>query len=567
MKTPVEKAERVYIRLVAAIGGGILLLVLLVWGGLHVFHQWQERHLVRRAAAYLSGGDAQKASLDARRAYQLNPESPDAARLLAEIAQRTGDRAELGWRRKVLEFRPDSTDDALALVRTALGTNDLATAEQTLQHVTEAGRNTAAYHAALARLAEIRNNRPEAEAQWREAAELAPEEGAYRTQLALVQLASEDEAKRASARQALKQLRSDEEQRTAATRALIADAASRRVDPQAVRGLAEELQAYPDALFGDRLLYLEILRQLKDARLADYLKTLQQEAAENAGDLASLLTWMHTNGMANEAIPYSNALAAEMLTKWPVPLALAETYAKAENWARLQQFAKGASWGAFDFVRHAYLARAARATEDKLAAEQAWSQAQKAASAQPQALLVLARTVAGWNWQKETLDLLWELAKAPETSRQALQELYQYYAKNGDTSGIYRVLLRSAQIAPDDLNVQNNFAQVSLLLDADPDRARKIAAQLAQKEPANAAYRSTYAFSLLTGGDVQKALAAFEGLSDEQLRAPSTAVYYGVILAAAGEKEKSREFLAVGAKAFLLPEERALLEKAQTSVQ
>ena len=86
-----------------------------------------------------------------------------------------------------------------------------------------------------------------------------------------------------------------------------------------------------------------------------------------------------------------------------------------------------------------------------------------------------------WGWQNETLELLWALSKTHQTRLEALQLLYQHYARTGDTGGVYRVLLRSAEIAPDDLTMQNNLAQVSLLLDADPERARKIAADLAQE--------------------------------------------------------------------------------------
>src|SRR3954469_10627775 len=137
---PVDKTERFYIKLCAWFAGGTLLLVLIIWGGLHVFHRWQEGHLVRRAAAVLSGGDVKAASLIARRAYQINPNSPEVLRVLAQVAQRAGDGVELDLRRKVLELVPDSTDDALALVRAAMRANDLATADLTLQRIGRSGQ-------------------------------------------------------------------------------------------------------------------------------------------------------------------------------------------------------------------------------------------------------------------------------------------------------------------------------------------------------------------------------------------------------------------------------------------
>jgi Flp pilus assembly protein TadD len=515
----------------------------------------------------LSGGDYKTASLSARRAYQINPKSAEAARVLAQISQRAGDGSELDWRRKVLELQPDSTEDALALVRAALRSNDLATAERTLHGISESGRQTAGYHAALGRLAEIKGDRAEAEEHWAKAAELAPRDAAYATQLALVQLGSSEAAKREGARAKLEQLRSDPAQRAAATRALIVDGASRPTDPQRLRTLANELQSYPEALFGDRLLYLEILRQLHDAGYPDYLADMKQRAAANAADVASLLTWMTTNVNAQEAVAFANGLPAETLAKWPVPLALADAYAKAGDWAGLHRHAGGGTWGGFEFLRHAYLARALRGEDDQITAEQEWAAAQKAASPQPQAILMLARTVAEWNWEKERIELLWAAAKERASRGEALQALYQHFAKNGDTAGVYRVLLRSIEAAPDDALVQNNFAQVSLLLDADPERARHLASELVRKDPSNAAYVSTYAFGLYSAGDIEGALHAFDSLKPEQLEAPSIAVYYGTILAAAGQKERAREYLTRGQRAFLLPEEKALLAKATSAAQ
>jgi Flp pilus assembly protein TadD len=145
--------------------------------------------------------------------------------------------------------------------------------------------------------------------------------------------------------------------------------------------------------------------------------------------------------------------------------------------------------------------------------------------------------------------------------------LYHHYAKNLDTGGVYRVLLHTAQIAPDDLMVQNNFAQVALLLDADRERARRIAAELVRKEPTNAAYVSTYAYSLFLDGNIAGAREAMQRLRGEQLNEPPIAAYYGIILAAAGEKQKAADYFARSREAFLLPEEKALIAKAESAIR
>jgi tetratricopeptide (TPR) repeat protein len=331
--------------------------------------------------------------------------------------------------------------------------------------------------------------------------------------------------------------------------------------------LASELQSYPEALFSDRLLYLEILRQLHDPGFAEYLRKLEQDAASNPADLASLLSWMSSNETAAAAVEFGKTLPAESVGKWPVLPALAAAYASVKDWPGLERLARTTEWPPFDFLRRAYLSRALRGQDKKLPAEQEWMAAQKEASAQPQSLLVLARTAAAWGWETETVDLLWVLAKSDDTKLEALQTLYQHYTKLGDTSGLYRTLLRLVEALPNDLTLQNNLAQISLLLGADVERARKVAAEIKGKEPLNGGYVSTYAFSLYAQGDVKGALQAMDQLSQDQLRDPSVAVYYGVVLAAAGQKEKAREYLRRAAEANLLPEEKALVAKAENTLQ
>jgi hypothetical protein len=562
-----EKNERRFIRLIVGGLAGLVLVIVLVYAGVHFFQRWQERHLIRRAAAYLSGGDVKAAALSARRAVQMNPANADAARAMAQIADRAGDRTAPEWWRKVLDLQPHNTEDALALVRSALRVNDLATAERTLDGLDEAAKRTSGYHAASGRLAEMMKNPIEAERHWAKASEIAPDNTSYQFQLALIRLGTNDQSKRESAREVLEHLRADPKQRAAATRTLILDGEAHHEGAHRMQLLAGELQSYPEALFSDHLLYLEILRQLHDPGFAEHLRKLEQDAASSPANLASLLSWMSSNETAAAAVEFGKTLPAESVGKWPVSPALAASYASLKDWPGLEQLARTTEWPPFDFLRRAYLSRALRAQDKKFPAEQEWMAAQKEASAQPQSLLLLAHTVAAWGWEAETVDLLWILAKNQDTRLEALQTLYQHYAKLGDTTGLYRTLLRLVEALPNDLTLQNNLAQISLLLGADIERARKVAAEINGKEPLNGAYISTYAFSLYTNGDVKGALQAMDQLSQDQLRDPSVAIYYGVVLAAAGEKEKAREYLGRATEANLLPEEKALVAKAEGTLR
>jgi len=105
------------------------------------------------------------------------------------------------------------------------------------------------------------------------------------------------------------------------------------------------------------------------------------------------------------------------------------------------------------------------------------------------------------------------------------------------------------------------LAQVSLLLNANPEEARRAAANVYHKSPTNPAYMTTYAYSLLTQGNAKEALRIMSSLSEEQLGDPTISAYYGICLAAA-RNERARAYLELAQKATLLPEEKSLIEKA-----
>ena len=252
-----EKNERRFIKLI--VGGLVaaVLAVIFVQVGLNLFHRWQEQHLIRKAGAYLSGGDSNAAALSARRALQINSRSVEATRVMAQIAEHSDGPAALEWRGKVCELEPRNTNDALALIRTALRLNDLPTAEKALRDLEPEANHIAAYHAASGRFAEMKKNIPDAERHWAKANEIEPDNTAYQFQLALVRLETNDQSKRESARQVLEHLRVDPKQRAAATRTLIIDELARNLSMDRVQLLASELQSYREALFSDRLLYLD----------------------------------------------------------------------------------------------------------------------------------------------------------------------------------------------------------------------------------------------------------------------------------------------------------------------
>ena len=567
LEEPVERTQRTILKLLLGVFAGIAFVVLVAWGGWHGYQRWEENHQVQQAASFIEKSDYKSAALNARRALQLNPNSSGAMRVMAQLAEKAHDRVAIDWRRKVVQLNPASAADAIALSNCALQFGDLALADKSLAGVRSTDQSSAAYHVAAGRLAKARNDTATATREFRQALQAAPGDESVQLEYALVCLNQSSAEQRDEGIKILTQLRNSPTQRAAATRALFADGIAHRHHPEGLRTLAAELQSYPEALFTDRLLYLDVLRQLGDRQYAGYLTQLEQGATDKPAEVAGLITWMTSSNLSLVAIDYAKSLSADVLSKWPVPLALAEAYGRVSDWPGLEKLLSNGRWDEFEFLRHAYLARALRGENNATVATKEWTDATKAATAEPKSVLMLARTIYDWGWKNESIELLWQLTKYAEMQMEALRALYLYYQKGHDTSGLYRVLSRLNELDPGDLKIQNNLTQVSLLLGVDLERASKRAAELYAKTPGEPAYASTYAFSLYRQNKSGDAVAAMGRLGERELQDPAVAAYYAIFLAAAGDKEKARLFFERGKVADLLPEEKSLVDRAEQTLK
>jgi len=96
-------------------------------------------------------------------------------------------------------------------------------------------------------------------------------------------------------------------------------------------------------------------------------------------------------------------------------------------------------------------------------------------------------------------------------------------------------------------------------------KAQELAQENFNSARTNAAFVSAYAYSLPLKGQTDEALKLFDSLKESELDQPSVATYYGVVLAAAGKPAEAAKYLVLADKATLLPEVKALVEKAKGS--
>src|SRR5689334_1139077 len=320
METAHKRTERIYLKLLLGSLIAIVLLIAICWGGHGIYVRWQERRLVRRAVVAVQKGDDVTASVAARAVLQIKPTSAGAARIMAQLAEKTGNRAALDWRHKVIDAEPHSVEDALALARCALQFNEPAVAEQALAGIDEQGKQEAGYHAVVATLADLKKDNKTAIHEWEQAVQMNPNELNYQLQLGILQLRSSNNDVHAAGKATLNKLRAEPKQAAAATRALINDGVTRRDSGQELTKLAQELQSYPDATIADRLIYLDFLHQLNDPNFTHELSELENRVASNPTDLGALLEWMSRSGMNMVALDYMKTVPGEMLKKWPIPL-------------------------------------------------------------------------------------------------------------------------------------------------------------------------------------------------------------------------------------------------------
>ena len=162
MSHPQNKIERSLIKILAWTFG---ILIFLIAGGVigyKQFHKWQERRLVAQANALVNEDDLKRASLDARRILQINPDSVPGLASWRGFPRKAGSRAAVDWRRRVVDLEPGNAADLIALARAAIRFDDKAAARFRAQaKLPEEAKNTTEYHALAADLAAQKSDKAE----------------------------------------------------------------------------------------------------------------------------------------------------------------------------------------------------------------------------------------------------------------------------------------------------------------------------------------------------------------------------------------------------------------------
>ncbi len=517
---------------------------------------------VRRAAEALARGDIKHAMLSARVAYELNPLDVEANRIIAQGFEAAGSPAAQEWRRRLDSLRPGDAENLIAWSGDSLKAGYPDTAGDLLGQVKPEDRNSAAYHDVAARIAVTRRDEAEAESHWKEAARLDPKVERYRLNLAVLQRKTGEGTAREEAMEALRELAAKPDSAHAAQRAMLADAMARG-DGDRAKKAAAAITSAPDATFQDRLTQLSVLRSLKDPEFSTMLAALREGALAKPGELYELLSWMNGHDLVLLVVEWLRELPRDVLAKPPVCLAVAHARTRAKDWETLLREVEIGKWGGNEFARHAYEALALERQNEHEASVASWMQAITATEQRPERLDTLAQLAFAWHWEERGFEMLWKLAATGSAPRKVLDTLWEVAARNRKTEQLRALSKLRMKADPRSMEARNNFACLSLLMRSTEGGIHEIADAVYKEAPDNPEVVATYALSLYRREKAAEALSVMQKLKPEQLREPAVARYMGILLAAAERGEEAGEYLALGEKGFILPEETELIGEAK----
>ncbi len=564
--TPATQPKHRRLRIWLYAAAGVLLLCAAGVFGWRMYVHIREDRIVKKARDFMEKKDYGQALIAAQWALQLSPRNVSVNRIMAELADVAGSSQAVFWHRSVAELEPGVPENHLKWAEAGLRSNNLPMAEQALVGVPGEAKKTAAFHEMAARVAQASNKTAEAATHFAEAVRIEPSNDTYRFGLATARLESPEAAIHDEARSVIDQFRANSEFRQRAHRALIQDH-FRRSEWREGFLLAADLQATADAPFEDRMLLLDLLRKFKRPELHSYMMDVQTFAVRKPEQVATLVGWLNRNSMALVAADWSKRLPEAVRTSNPVPEAIAESYANLRDWPRLKPLVVEGNWEYADFMRLALLARVLREEGDQLGFRSQWTAAVRAAAQRPEAIERLARFAAASNWESDSIELLWQIARGSSNQLWALKELLGRYAAKNDTRGLLNVNARILEIEPQNLVAQNNLASLSLLLNANMDRAQTLATDAYKKQPENTAIASTYAFALHLQGKTDEGLQILRSLDPDLLENPSYAAYYGVLLVSARDPSGAEKYLDLADGGRIFPEEREMVANARATLR
>lgn len=548
-----------------------IVVLLLGYTGYRGYKVWKEKHWLALAKEFAGKADINNEVLSLQQVLTMNPQNVEACRMMANICELMRQPLALDLRQRVVELQPQSLDDRLALVQTAMFFGDLTLATNAMAGTSTADQKTAGYQNLAGLLATATGNAAEAQKHFTEAMQLDPGLPAPQINYAVLQLKSTNALDQSEGRirlQRISQTTTNPVVRAQVQHQLVVDAMNHKDYADAL-AFSKQLVTATNVSFDNQILRLDVLKDTTNSAFLPTLKQYQAEAGTNLARISGLGNWMIKRTSYADTLAWLHTLPPAIQTNDVLMLMTAECYVGKRDWRGLQAAIQNQNWDDQEYMRHAYLARALRGESLDTAANAEWSSAVQYASDlkrpidwQRRAKVWLFQKAAEWQWASHRDEMLWALVNEYPEIKWAPFLLKQTLIAGGRTRPLMQLLGIMSQRAPNDLSIKNDLAMTAMLLGASEVRPHDMASAVYKSDPKNPAYASTYAFALYQQKQYADALKVMQQLTPQQLSQPNIAGYYGLILTATGHAAEAKSYFAIAQKSFLMPEEKSLFSAA-----
>jgi Tfp pilus assembly protein PilF len=556
----VLEKRRALRRLLYAVGAVIILgTVAAIW----VYPWWRQRTAVGMARQWLEAGRLDHASTSIQEALQVAPNQPESWKLAADLARRLGNETSAArYSRHAAELAPGQPDLALAWASDALLADSPEDSQKALGtlHSSVIGQSAHAQRI-LGELARRRLELDDARTHFENALRIEGPLAINEVPLGVVLLKAREPTLRQRGLDLLAKWSRDPAWGANTSRTLLQDAIIRNDHP-AMRTWAETLRAHPRCTLGDIPNCLLALSKTDEARFSEVLAVMEKNHAVDSGNIALLISWLNQIGRSREAVQWMKTLPPELTRQPPAAVGVAESLRMQSDWTALLEWTE-ADWGPhLEPILLAYKLKAAHEAKRSELEQSLWATLQSRAPTDGGRTLFTADTLLVWGLRDQAVTLLWIAVELPDVSIKALGTLARLYQVERDALGQFQVFKRLHSLRPRDRSITNNYALFAALTGNDPRQAEESAKENFTAEPANIAYRATYALVLCTQNHAGEALALLKPAIENSETRPVIALAYGLALAGTQQKAAARTVLSTIPDATLSSQERSLITAA-----
>ena len=383
------------------------------------------------------------------------------------------------------------------------------------------------------------------------------------TRLASLELGSNSEQERASARTKLEAFASNGKYAPLALRALTRDALRRRDLPTAL-AWSERNAAMPKAEFSDQLLRLEALFLAESPEYESWLSTVEKSAEQDPRFAFELGKWELAALDPNKAASWLESLPKNVRDKPLLGVLLADSYGALQRWTELESLVRWANWRELEPLRLAFLARAQSRLGNAQKSDHTWELALTGAESQPGQAIPLLAMAREEN--RDVRKLLWMIVERDPRQVWARKELYESYFREKNSDQMLRMMELTLKENPSDQTAKYNVAGLLMVTGREIPRAERLAKELYEADSRNLERTALYAYGLKLQGEREKAAKMLDGRRQDldQLGNEGKA-FYALILFDCGRRDEAFRVAEDVNRQELLPELRTSLDQVSKS--